>query len=70
MLMEEFDLKKEGYDKLKKQIQERENEADTKVIEIVSGVLSNIKSNGDKALKEYTEKFDKVSLEKLEVTEE
>lgn len=70
MLMEEFDLKKEGYDKLKKQIQERENEADTKVIEIVSGVLSNIKANGDKALKEYTEKFDKVSLEKLEVTEE
>ena len=68
MLMEEFDLKKEGFDKLKKQLQERESGSDSNVIGIVSDVLNNVKLNGDKALKEYTEKYDKVSLDKFEVT--
>jgi len=36
----------------------------------VREVLENIKKNGDKALFEYTEKFDGVKLEALKVTEE
>ena len=36
----------------------------------VKEVLENIKTNGDKALLEYTEKFDKVKLDSLKVTEE
>lgn len=37
---------------------------------IVADILSNVKTNGDKALKEYTEKFDGAILESLEVTRE
>ena len=37
---------------------------------IVAGVLADIKANGDKAVKAYEEKFDKVQLESLAVTEE
>ena len=36
---------------------------------IVAGVLKDIKANGDKAVKAYEEKFDKVSLDSLAVTE-
>ena len=36
---------------------------------IVAGVLADIKANGDKAVKAYEEKFDKVQLESLAVTE-
>ena len=36
----------------------------------VNGVLSDIKENGDKAVRKYEEKFDHVSLSKLEVTAE
>ena len=36
---------------------------------IVAGVLADIKANGDKAVKAYEEKFDKVQLDSLAVTE-
>ena len=36
---------------------------------IVEGVLKDIRENGDKAVKAYEEKFDKVSLDSLAVTE-
>lgn len=42
----------------------------TGVEEIVSDIIKNVKENGDKALYEYCEKFDKVKLSALEVTEE
>lgn len=38
------------------------------VEEVVSGIIENVKKNGDKALYEYAEKFDKVKLDSLEVT--
>ena len=42
----------------------------TKNIEaIVEDIIANVRANGDKALYEYCEKFDKVSLSSLEVTE-
>ena len=42
------------------------------VQEVVDGILSDIRKNKDKALFEYTEKFDKVRLTKetIKVTEE
>ncbi len=40
------------------------------VSDIVSGIIENVKANGDKALFEYCEKFDKAVLTSLEVTEE
>lgn len=40
------------------------------VEKIVADIIENVKTNGDKALKEYTERFDKAKLESLEVTKE
>ena len=41
----------------------------TNVAEIVSGVIANVVENGDRAVLEYTEKFDKVKLDSLRVSE-
>ncbi len=40
------------------------------VEEIVADIIKNVKSNGDKALFEYCEKFDKAKLTELQVSEE
>lgn len=40
------------------------------VEDIVSGIIENVKKNGDSALFEYCERFDKAKLSSLEVTEE
>ena len=40
------------------------------VADTVSEIIENVKKNGDSALFEYCEKFDKVSLTSLEVTAE
>ena len=40
------------------------------VEEIVADIIDNVRKNGDRALFEYCEKFDKVRLSALEVTEE
>ena len=37
---------------------------------VVSEIIENVKSNGDKALLEYCERFDKATLSTLQVTEE
>ncbi len=37
---------------------------------IVAGIIANVRANGDKALYAYCEKFDKVALDRLEVTQE
>ncbi len=44
--------------------------AATSVEDIVSGIIENVKANGDKALFEYCEKFDKAKLSTLEVSAE
>lgn len=41
-----------------KEVEKRNGETDKKVTEIVSEIIENVKKNGDKAVKEYTEKFD------------
>ena len=43
---------------------------DSGVEGIVADIIENVKKNGDKALFEYCEKFDKVKLSSLEVSEE
>ena len=45
-------------------------EAKTDVAGIVSGIIDNVRKNGDAALFEYCEKFDKVRLDSLEVSAE
>jgi len=40
------------------------------VEEIVTDIIANVRANGDKAILEYCEKFDKAKLTSLEVTEE
>ncbi len=44
-------------------------ETDEDIILIVSEILKNIKNSKDSSLKEYTKKFDKVSIESFKVTE-
>ncbi|GAB5082541.1 histidinol dehydrogenase [Hominimerdicola sp. 21CYCFAH17_S] len=41
-----------------KQIEQRSGETDKKVTAIVSEIIENVRSNGDSAVKAYTEKFD------------
>ena len=43
---------------------------DSNVEDIVVDIIYNVRKNGDKALFEYAEKFDKVKLSSLEVTKE
>ena len=46
------------------------SEAKVDVEAIVTGIIENVKKNGDAALKEYSEKFDKVTLDAIEVSQE
>jgi len=52
-----------------KDILNRQIVVDNDADKAVAGIIENIAANGDKALFEYTEKFDKVKLDVLEVTE-
>ena len=45
-------------------------EAISSVEDIVADIIKNVKENGDKALYEYEEKFDKVKLDSLLVSKE
>ena len=40
------------------------------VVEVVADIIDNVRKNGDKALFEYTEKFDKAKLSSLAVTDD
>lgn len=42
----------------------------TDVSATVAEILENVRTNGDAALREYTEKFDRVKLERIEVAQE
>lgn len=47
----------------------RRSKTDIDVGSIVSDIISDVRSRGDKALFDYTERFDKVKLKALEVTQ-
>lgn len=53
--------------KLKKIIERSENDI-SKVSEIINSIIDNVKTNGDKALKDYTKKFDGVTLDDFKVS--
>ena len=46
------------------------SEATINVEDIVTEIIANVRKNGDKALFEYCEKFDKAVLTSLQVTEQ
>ena len=53
-----------------KQLKERSGEVDKKVTLAVTDILENVKANGDKAVLEYTIKFDGKAPEKAEISKE
>lgn len=59
-------------EKIVKQILSRSQIENKNVQKIVDSILANVKENGDKAIFEYTEKFDKIKItpETLKVTDE
>lgn len=52
------------------ELKSRAENNDRDVTEIVSGILANVKANGDKAVEEYTLKFDGSKVENPEITKE
>jgi len=63
-----FNVKNQGWGSLIKELKDREKNEGNEITAIVSEVLDNVRKDGDKALKNYTEKFDKVDLEEFKVT--
>lgn len=53
-----------------KKMRERSGEIDTEITEKVTAIINNVKVNGDKAVKEYTLKFDKAERTNIEVSKE
>ncbi|MDR0918240.1 MAG: histidinol dehydrogenase [Oscillospiraceae bacterium] len=53
-----------------KNLRERDTKKDKEVTEIVSEIIENVRINGDKAVKEYTQKFDGSLPEYYEVPQE
>lgn len=53
-----------------KEVEQRNNETDKKISEIVAEIAENVKLNGDKAVKDYTLKFDGKMPEYYEVPRE
>lgn len=52
------------------QLKERSGEVDKRVTATVSDILENVKNNGDRAVTEYTVKFDGKAPEKAEISKE
>ncbi|MGL5887549.1 MAG: histidinol dehydrogenase [Leuconostoc suionicum] len=64
-------IKNESLEVIKARIrQQTEKTVDPQVEARVADIIKNVRTNGDAALKEYGEKFDGVSLDKLKVTDE
>mgnify|MGYP000749497984 FL=1 len=49
-------------------LKKRAQNSDKNVVPIVSEIIENVAQNGDKAVKEYTVKFDGKAPEKVEIT--
>lgn len=56
--------------KLLELLSERAENISPDIMQTVADVITDVRKNGDRALHEYTEKFDKVKLESLFVSEE
>ncbi|NLK94977.1 MAG: histidinol dehydrogenase [Clostridiales bacterium] len=69
-MLKEYNLQETGYGQLLKDLKEREEEVSNDVLVAVTDIINNVNKKGDKALIEYSEKFDKVKLSQMEVSEE
>ncbi|MBS5925780.1 MAG: histidinol dehydrogenase [Clostridium sp.] len=63
-----IDLENDNWDILLKELKDREEEVKEEVLGSVSNIIEDVRKNGDKALKAYTEKFDRVVLDDFEVS--
>ena len=63
-----INLENDNWDILLKELKEREEEVKEEVLKSVSNIIEDVRKNGDKALKSYTEKFDRVMLDDFEVS--
>ncbi|MDP4011618.1 MAG: histidinol dehydrogenase [Candidatus Roizmanbacteria bacterium] len=54
----------------KKRVMQRSRENIDEVIPIVKDIINDVKINGDKALKKYTMKFDKTTIQNIKVSSE
>ncbi len=55
---------------LNKRLASRKNLLDSSLVTSISALFDSVKTSGDKAVKEATEKFDKISIEEVRVSEE
>ncbi|MGL5151471.1 MAG: histidinol dehydrogenase [Clostridium sp.] len=69
-MMKIYDYTEENKKIILKELSNREDSDNDEILKNVQLILSNIKDNGDKALKEYSKKFDGVDIENFLVTEE
>ncbi|AQR94190.1 histidinol dehydrogenase [Clostridium saccharoperbutylacetonicum] len=65
-----MEITKENKETLIKELKGRVAETDQEIISNVNGILSKVKSEGDKALFDFTEAFDKIVLKNLEVSKD
>ncbi len=65
-----YDTTEMTIDAITEEIRKDEISTKTGVEGIVSDIIAEVRKNGDKALKMYSEKFDKTSLDSFEVSEE
>ena len=63
-----INLENDNWDILLKELKDIEEEVKEEVLKSVSNILEDVRKNGDKALKAYTEKFDRVMLDDFEVS--
>ena len=63
-----IDLENYNCNILLKELKDREEEVKEEVLGSVSNIIEDVRKNGDKALKAYTEKFDRVVLDDFEVS--
>ena len=63
-----INLENKDWDILLSELKDREEEVKEEVLKSVSNILEDVRKNGDKALKAYTEKFDRVMLDDFEVS--
>lgn len=68
--MKIVNVNENNYRELVEKMLNREEDSFDKIDKIVSCIITDIRKRGDKALIEYTEKFDKVKLSNIKVTEE
>ncbi len=68
--MKIIDIRDDNYKEVIDSLLSRGEDDFTDVDKVVYEILNDVKRNGDKALIEYTAKFDKAELEDLRVTEE